>query len=75
MYTKVFAFKLAACGFKTYVLRFTPVYKADDELLVENRPISVLPVLSKVLEKVVYTQLCAHPDQLNYIYPHQYGFR
>ena len=49
---------------------------ARDKLLVENyRPISVLPVLSKILEKVVYTQLCAHLDQLNYIYPHQYGFR
>ena len=58
------------------IARVTPVYKADDKLLVENyRPISVLPVLSKVLEKVVYTQLCAHLDQLNYIYPHQYGFR
>ena len=32
-------------------------------------------MLSKVLEKIVYTQLCAHPDHLNYIYPHQYGFR
>ena len=58
------------------IARVTPVYKADDKLLVENyRPISVLPVLSKILEKVVYTQLCDHLDQLNYIYPHQYGFR
>ena len=54
----------------------TPVYKADGKLMVENyRPISVFPVLSKALEKVVYTQLCAHLDQLNYIYPHQYEFR
>ena len=30
--------------------------------------------MSKVLEKVVYTQLCAHLDHLNYIYLHQYGF-
>ena len=37
------------------IARFTPVYKADDKLLVKNyRPISVLPVLSKLLEKVVY---------------------
>ena len=58
------------------IARITPVYKAEDKLLVENyRPISVLPVVSKVLEKVVYTQLCAHLDQLNYIYSHQYGFR
>ena len=34
----------------------TPLYKAEDKLLVENyRPISVLPVLSKVLERVIHT--------------------
>jgi hypothetical protein len=38
----------------------TPLYKADDKLLVENypRPISILPVLSKVLENVVHTGKC-----------------
>ncbi len=58
------------------IARVIPLHKADDKLLVENyRPISILPVLSKVLEKVVHTQLSAHLNELNYIYPHQYGFR
>ena len=36
------------------VARVTPLYKAEENLLVENyRPISVLPVLSKVLERVI----------------------
>ena len=38
------------------VARVTPLYKSEDKLLVENyRSIYVLPVLSKVLERVVHT--------------------
>ena len=58
------------------VARVTPLYKAEDNLLVENyRPISVLPVLSKVLERVVHTQTSAYLDHLGLLYKHQYGFR
>ena len=55
------------------VTRVTPLYKAEDNLLVENyRPISVLPVLSKVLERVVHTQTSAYLDHLGLLYKHQY---
>ena len=58
------------------VARVTPLYKAEDKLLVENyRPISVLPVLSKVMERVVHTQMSAYLDQSGFLYSHQYGFR
>ena len=54
----------------------TPLHKTDDTLLVENyRPISVLPALNKVMERVVHTQLSIHLDQLGYLCKHQYGFR
>ena len=57
------------------VARVTPLYKAEDKLLVENyRPISVLPVLSKVLERVIHTQTSAYLDHLGWLYK-QYGFR
>ena len=57
-----------------YVTPFSD--KTDDTLLVENyRPISVLPALNKVMERVVHTQLSIHLDQLGYLYKHQYGFR
>ena len=57
------------------VTRVTPLYKTEDNLLVENyRPISLLPVLSKVLERVVHTQTSAYLDQLGLLYKHQYGF-
>ena len=36
--------------------RATPLYKSEDKRLVENyRPISLLPALSKVLERVAHT--------------------
>lgn len=56
--------------------RVTPLYKTEDNLLVENyRPISVLPVWSKVMERVVHTQMSAFLDQSGFLYSHQYGFR
>ena len=49
------------------VAHVTPLHKTDDKLLVENyRPISVLPALSKVMERVVHTQLSIHLDQPGY---------
>ena len=58
------------------VARVTPLHKSDDKLQVENyRPISVLPVLSKVVERVVHSQLNTHLYQLDFLYRHQYGFR
>ena len=55
----------------------TPLHKSDDKLQVENyRPISVLPVLIKVVERVVHSQLnAAHLHQLDFLYQHRYGFR
>ena len=58
------------------VVHVTPLYISEDKLLVENyRPISVLPVLSKVLERVVNTQVNAYSDHLGLLYKHQYRFR
>ena len=58
------------------VARVTPLYKSDDKPQVENhRPISVLPVLIKVVERVVRSQLNGHLHQLDFLYQHQYGFR
>ena len=60
-----------------------PLYKSEDKLMVENyRPISVLPVSSKSMERVVHNQMSAYLDRLDWIRPdwtgfdgHQYGFR
>ena len=42
------------------VARVTPLYKSEEKLLVENyRPISVLPVFSKIMERVVHRHMSA----------------
>ena len=38
-----------------------------------NRPISLLPIFSKIFEKVVHKQLFTY--QNNILYEHQYGFK
>lgn len=43
--------------------------------LADIRPISILPVISKILEKVVYYQLFAYADTNNIIDHYQSGFR
>ena len=54
----------------------TPIYKKDDKKLNKNyRPISVLPVISKVFETVICDQLNEYFTSNNLFSPQQYGFR
>ena len=56
--------------------RVIPIFKSGAVDLVSNyRPISILPVLSKILEKIVAKQLTAYLESNSYIHPLQFGFR
>jgi cell division protein YceG involved in septum cleavage len=58
------------------VARVTPVFKSEDPTEFSNyRPISVLPVLSQVFERVLQTRLLEFLDLQGVINPGQYGFR
>ena len=53
-----------------------PLYKKRDPTITDNyRPISLLPTLSKVLEKSVFNQLFTYFSDKELFYPSQYGFR
>ena len=53
-----------------------PIHKGDSKhLLNDYRPVSVLPVLSKILEKIVYSRLIAFINKHNILYNLQFGFR
>ena len=53
-----------------------PLHKAKDTQLVSNyRPISLLPVLSKVLERTIYVKLAKFLEIHNILYDSQYVFR
>ena len=61
---------------KLKIAKVIPVFKADDRMLISNyRPISILPVFSKILEKIMYSRLQKFIDQQKILCANQYGFR
>ena len=58
------------------IAKVTPIYKKDDPHEISNyRPISILPSISKILEKVVYNRLYHFLNSNKLLNPNQYGFR
>ena len=61
---------------KLNIAKVIPIYKKGDPQLFENfRPISLLPTISKVLEKILHKQLSSYFDEFCLFFPNQYGFR
>ena len=58
------------------IARVVSLFKKGDQPILDNyRPISLLPVVSKVFEKVVFNQLYQYVTDNNLIFTCQYGFR
>ena len=58
------------------VARVVPVYKGEDPTQFSNyRPVSVLPVLSQVFERVLRPRLEGFLESAGVMFPGQYGFR
>lgn len=58
------------------VTKVTPVYKSGDAALPSNyRPISVLPVFSKILERIMYNRIYSFFSDNNLLYSKQFGFQ
>ena len=58
------------------IAKVIPLFKKDDRHIFDNyRPISLLPAISKVIEKIVYKQLYDYFVKNKLIYSSQYGFR
>ena len=56
--------------------KIIPLYKKDDPLSPTNyRPVAILPILSKVLEKAVFLQIVDYMDSNHLIHPNHHGFR
>ena len=64
------------CPSELKIAKVVPVFKSGDPSLLTNyRPISVLPFLSKVFEKIVYNCLFDFICDNNILYDYQFGFR
>jgi hypothetical protein len=56
--------------------QITPIFKTGSKHHLENyRPITVLPVCSKILERCVHIQLTKHLEEHKLLSKHQFGFR
>ena len=61
---------------KMKIAEIIPLHKNKEEDLVNNyRPISLLMTISKILEKIIYTNLYGFLTKHNLFFDSQYGFR
>ena len=58
------------------IAKISPIFKKGDNTLLSNyRPVSVLPSVSKVFEKVIYNQIYEYFMNKKLLFKSQYGFR
>ena len=58
------------------IAKVITIHKSGDTTsLNQYRPISLLPVFSKLTEKLIYNQIMSFIERNNILYKHQYGFR
>ena len=54
----------------------TPIYKAKDPMFFNNyRPISLLSVFSKILERLMYNRQLGFINRYDFFHKYQFGFR
>ena len=58
------------------ITNIVPIFKAGDEMVYTNyRPVSVLPVFSKILERLMYNRLIQYINENKLLYKYQFGFQ
>ena len=76
--TCLFNRSISQCKFPASwkIARVTPIFKDGDKSAKENyRPISVLPVISRLFEKIIYNQLYKYLNSHGFLSSNQSGFR
>ena len=71
-----YSFKTGTFPRSLKIASVTPVLKVGDPLFTLNyRPISVLPMLSKIFERCMFNRLCKYTDKFSIISVEQFGFQ
>ena len=62
------------CQWKT--AKTIPLHKKDEKIYAKNyRPVSLLPIFSKILERAVFSQIVEYMEKNNLLHPSHHGFR
>ena len=70
------SFKLGIFPDDLKIAKVVPIFKNGDKSQVSNyRPISILPIFSKIFEKAMFDRLLKYLDKYNILTTSQYGFR
>lgn len=58
------------------IAKVSPIHKSGSNTDPGNyRPISVLPIMSKIFEKILYARIFEHLIKIDFLFSRQYGFR
>ena len=58
------------------IAKIIPIFKKENPHITDNyRPVSLLPIISKIFEKVVFIQVYDYFTENDLLYKSQYGFR
>ena len=58
------------------IAKVLPIFKNGNKALLNNyRPVSILSIFSKMLEKIIYDKLISFIQKHNILYRRQFGFR
>ena len=70
------SFQSGIFPFELKITNVVPIFKTNDEMVFSNyRPVSVLPVFSKLLERLVYNRLITYITNNKLLYEYQLGFQ
>ena len=76
--TKIFnkAIDLGQFPIERKAARVIPIFKEGQQTILDNyRPISILPVVSKLMERILYNQLSKYLEKESILSEYQFGFR
>ena len=69
------SFSTGAFPCELKIANVVPIFKANDEIFSNYRPVSVLPVLSKLIERLMYNRLIHYINGNKLLYKYQFGFQ
>ena len=62
--------------FEMKIANVVPIFKSGDDMVFSNyRPVSILPIFSKLLERLMYDRLLCFINDNKLLYDYQFGFQ